>query len=231
MVVAARSETVSAPRLPGTIHSVAEAIAAEGGQAVATPINMRSLESIQDCVAETVSRLGRLDVVVNHAAILVLGDIDTVQDRYIDLMWQVDLRYPILLCKAAVPRLRAAGGGHIINISSSAALFPGPEPYERGSIGGLFCGMGKAGLERFTQGLARDLQPGGIAANVLSLGYLVRTPGNVWATNDAERPNVEFEHAEWMGRATVPIARSPRSTAATSSSTTRSAIRLSRSTS
>jgi citronellol/citronellal dehydrogenase len=209
VVVAARSEEVSDPRLPGTIHSVAESIRNEGGQALAIPTNMRDPESIYGCVERTVSELGRLDIVVNNAAILVPGDIESVQDRHIDLMWQVDLRGPVLMCKAAVPHLRAAGGGHIINISSSAALFPGPGPYEDSGIGGLFYGMVKAGLERFTQGLAQQLQKDCTSANVLSLGYLIRTPGNVWAQNDPEQPNLNFDDADWMGRAAVWIAMQP----------------------
>ena len=209
VVVAARSEEVSDPRLPGTIHSVVESINAEGGRAVAIPTNMRDPESIAACVEQTVADLGRLDIVVNNAAILVPGDIETVQDRHIDLMWQVDLRGPILMCKAAIPHLRAAGGGHIINISSSAALFPGPGPYEDTSIGGLFYGMVKAGLERFTQGLAQQLQADRISANVLSLGYLIRTPGNVWAQNDPANPKLDFDDAKWMGKAATWISMQP----------------------
>ena len=209
VVVAARSEEVSDPRLPGTIHSVAESISAEGGRAIAIPVNMRDPDSIYECVNRAADELGRIDIVVNNAAILVPGDIETVQDRHIDLMWQVDLRGPILMCKAAVPHLKQAGGGHFINISSSAALFPGPGPYENPSIGGLFYGTVKSGLERFTQGLAQELQDDHISANVLSLGYLIRTPGNVWAQNDPANPNLEFDDADWMGKAAVWIASQP----------------------
>ncbi|MFN8639115.1 MAG: SDR family NAD(P)-dependent oxidoreductase [Dehalococcoidia bacterium] len=209
VVVAARSEEVSDRRLPGTIHSVVAAIEAEGGRAVAIPTNMRDAESIYACVERTVSELGRLEIVVNNAAILVPGDIETVQDRHIDLMWQVDLRGPVLMCKAAVPHLRRAGGGHIINISSGVALSPGPGPYKNAGTGGLFYGMVKAGLERFTQGLAMQLADDHISANVLSLGYLIHTPGNVFAQNDPEHPNLEFDDADWMGRAATWIAMQP----------------------
>ncbi|MCC6237745.1 MAG: SDR family NAD(P)-dependent oxidoreductase [Dehalococcoidia bacterium] len=210
VVIAARSEEVSDPRLPGTIYSVAESIRGAGGKALAIPTNMRDSESIRGCIERTVGELGRLDILVNNAAILVPGDIESVQERHIELMWQVDLRGPVLMCKYAVPYLRAAGGGHIINISSGVAKFPGPGPYgaDAGS-GGLFYGMVKAGLERFTQGLAIQLQADRIAANVLSLGYVIHTPGNVWAQNDPQQPNLEFDDADWMGKAAVWIARQP----------------------
>lgn len=209
VAIAARTEEVSDPRLPGTIHSVADSIKAEGGVALPVVTNMREPDSIYECVETTVRTLGRLDIVVNNAAILVPGDIETVQDRHLDLMWQVDLRGPILMCKAAVPHLREAGGGHLINISSSVARFPGPGPYDAERVGGLFYGMVKAGLERFTQGLAQDLQKDRIAANVLSLGYLIETPGNIFARNDPKNPRLDFGSAEWMGRAATWIAMQP----------------------
>lgn len=207
VALAARSvEQAPDPRLPGTINSVAEEIRAAGGTALPVPTDMRQPEQIYASVERTVSELGRLDIIVNNAAILVPGDIETVQDRHLDLMWQIDLRGPVLLCKAAVPELKKAGGGHIINISSGVAISPGPGPYENPSTGGLFYGMVKAGLERFTQGLAMDLQQHEIRANVLSLRYLISTPGNAFARNDPNNPNLDFEDAPWMGRAAAWIA-------------------------
>ena len=206
VVVAARTEEVQDPRLPGTIQSVAQSITDAGGDAIALRTDMRDPESITACVDETVKHFGSLDIIVNNAAVLVPGDIESVKERHIDLMWQIDLRGPVLLCKAAVPHLRAAGGGDLINVSSAAAFFPGPGPYTDPQTGGLFYGMVKAGLERFTQGLAMDLQKDKIACNVLSLKYQIKTPGNIFAGNDPQNPNLNFDDAEWMGRAASWIA-------------------------
>lgn len=210
VVVAARSvDAAPDPRLPGTIKSVAAAIEAAGGRAIAIPTDMRDPESITACVEQTIAEFGRLDIIVNNAAVLVPGDIKSVKDRHIDLMWQIDLRGPVLLCKAAVPHMEAAGGGRIINISSAAAISPGPAPWDDPGVGGLFYGMVKAGLERFTQGLAVDLQPSDISANVLSLRYRIRTPGNIFAENDPQNPSLDFDSSEWMGRAAAWIAMQP----------------------
>jgi NAD(P)-dependent dehydrogenase (short-subunit alcohol dehydrogenase family) len=209
VVVAARSEQVSDPRLPGTIHSVAQAITDAGGKAVAMRLDMRDPDSIKACVAQTVEQFGRLDIIVNNAAILVPGDLDTVLERHIELMWQIDLRGPVLLCKAALPHLRAAGGGDIINVSSGVAISPGPGPYTNPGTGGLFYGMVKAGLERFTQGLAMNLQEHRIKANVLSLKYVIHTPGNIFAQNDPANPDLNFDDADWMGRAARYICEQP----------------------
>jgi len=209
VIVAARTEEVSDPRLPGTIHEVAQGIRQAGGQATALRMDMRDPESIYAGVQQTVDQFGRLDIIVNNAAVLVPGDIETVQDRHMDLMWQIDLRGPLILCKAAAPHMKRQGSGHIINISSGVAKFPGPGPYTEPAMGGMFYGMVKAGLERFTQSLAQDLQPYGITANVLSLAYMIKTPGNVFAQNDREHPNLNFESAEWMGRAARWICEQP----------------------
>jgi NAD(P)-dependent dehydrogenase (short-subunit alcohol dehydrogenase family) len=209
VAVAARTEEVKDPRLPGTIHSVTEEIQAAGGKALAVYMDMREPESIAAGAKKTVDAFGRLDIIVNNAAILVPGTIETIQPRHIDLIWQVDLRGPILLMREAIPHMKAAGGGHIINISSRAAVFPGPGPYAQGRRGGAFYGMIKAGLERLSQGLAMELQEDGIAVNVLSPQGRIRTPGNIFAENDPRNPNLDFEPADKMGKSARWICEQP----------------------
>ena len=156
-----------------------------------------------------IGEFGGLDIVVNNAAILVPGTIESIQPRHIDLIWQVDLRGPILLMRDAIPHLRAAGGGHIINVSSVAGVFPGPGPYKEPRKGGAFYGMIKAGLERLTQGLAMELQDDKISVNVLSPQGRIKTPGNLFAQNDPENPNLDFEPATAMARGARWICEQP----------------------
>jgi citronellol/citronellal dehydrogenase len=205
VAIAARTEQQTDPRLPGTIHTVAAEIEKAGGRALAVRMDMREPESIAEGVKRTVEHFGRLDIVVNNAAILVPGSIESIQPRHIDLIWQIDLRGPILLMREAVPHLRAAGGGHIINVSSRTAVFPGPGPYPEGRRGGSFYGMIKAGLERLSQGLAGELQADKIAVNVLSPQGRIRTPGNIFAENDPRNPTLDFEPADKMGKAALWI--------------------------
>jgi citronellol/citronellal dehydrogenase len=193
VVVAARTTEVTDKRLPGTIYTVADHIKQRGGRALPVRLDVRDPDSITACVQATVAEYGRLDIVVNNAAILVPGTLDSVQPRHLDLIWQIDLRGPLLLIREALPHLRAAGSGHIINVSSGAAIFPGPGPYQENTSGGAFYGMVKAGLEHYTQSLAMELQDASIAANVLSVREVVHTPGNIWAQNDPENPNLDFQ--------------------------------------
>jgi NAD(P)-dependent dehydrogenase (short-subunit alcohol dehydrogenase family) len=202
IAVCARTEEVKDKRLPGTIHSVALTIRDAGGKAEGIVMDMREPESITAGVARTLERFGRLDIVVNNAAILVPGTLETIQPRHIDLIWQVDLRGPLLLMREAVPHLRKQGGGHIINVSSRAGVFPGPGPYKQPARGGAFYGMIKSGLERFSQGLAMELQDDRIAVNVLSPQGRINTPGNAFAGNDRENPNLDFEEAVAMAKGT-----------------------------
>ncbi len=62
--------------------------------------------------------------------------------------------------------------------------------------------MIKSGLERFSQGLAMELQDDKIAVNVLSPQGRIKTPGNVFATNDPNNPDLDFEPATAMAKGT-----------------------------
>jgi NAD(P)-dependent dehydrogenase (short-subunit alcohol dehydrogenase family) len=206
VVVAARSESVWDKRLPGTIYSVAEEVAERGGQGFAVKCDVSKDEDLEQLVEKTVEKFGRIDMLMNNAAILIPGNMQTVQPRHLDLIWRVDGRAPLMAIKLALPHLIAAGGGHIINVSSRAAVFPGAGPYNiapGAPVGGSFYGMIKAGLERLSQGLARELTPHKIAVNVLSPQGGIATPGNRFARNDPENPDLNFEEAVDMGKATV----------------------------
>jgi NAD(P)-dependent dehydrogenase (short-subunit alcohol dehydrogenase family) len=69
--------------------------------------------------------------------------------------------------------------------------------------------MIKAGLERYSQALAMELQPDKISVNVLSPQGRIKTPGNVWAENDKENPNLDFEEAVAMAKGTVWLCEQP----------------------
>lgn len=211
VAVAARTEQVQDPRLPGTIHSVVESIQATGGEALPVLLNLRDPESIERATEHVVEAWGRIDVLVNNAAIFVPGTIETVLPRHINLSFEVNLRGPILMMRAVVPHLREGGGGHIINVSSRGSTFPGPGPYESARRLGddLLYGPEKSAIEHFSQRQALALQPANISVNVLSPTGRIKTPGNLWASNDPDHPDLNFETADAMGKATVWICEQP----------------------
>ena len=213
VVLAARS--VEAPlheRIPGSLKEVEASITEAGGTATSIATNMRDTESIRACVEQTAARFGRIDIVVNNAVVVVPGRLEATEDRRIELMWQVDLRGPLLLIKYALPYLKASGAGDILNISSGAARFPGPGPYPdrpRGQISvGFMYGTLKSGLDRATQALAIELQEDRVKVNSLSPGELVRTPGTVFSLG-IDVPEGGYDVADWMGRTAVWMCEQP----------------------
>ena len=219
VAVCARTEEQQNERLPGTIHSVAQEITDEGGRAIAIRLDVRDPDSIEGAAKQTVEQLGGLDIVVNNAAAQMPGTIDDFEPRHLELLWGVDLRGPVLLMHHALPHMRAGGGGHIINISSARAVFPGPGPYaeepdepriDRGIVRGSFYGMLKAGLERFSQDVARQVQRDNISVNVLSPQGGINTPGLLYFTRrDTPVDDLPFEVAVELGKAAVWICEQP----------------------
>ena len=135
-----------------------------------------------------------MDVLVNNAAVTFLGDVNISQRRH-DLIMAIDLDAPMVASRQALPHLRAAGEGRILNVSSLAALMPFPAQ--------MSYGIAKIGLERLTVDLARQFAPDHIAVNcfridvpVASEGFLVNTPNadhTGW-----EPPAVAAEGIVWM---------------------------------
>ncbi|MBM4415718.1 MAG: SDR family NAD(P)-dependent oxidoreductase [Chloroflexi bacterium] len=210
VAVAARTETQQDPRLPGTIHSVAQDITSAGGTALPVVLNMRDPESIEAAVQRVVGEWGRVDILVNNAAIFVPGDLYAVQPRHINVAWEVNVRGYILTMKACAPHMKAAGGGRIINLSSRGAIPPGPGPYgEVTQPADIFYGSEKSYIEHFSQEMGRLLQRDGISVNVLAPQGGVRTPGLLFFQNDPQNPITEFESADNMGKAAVWICEQP----------------------
>jgi len=116
--------------------------------------------------------------------------------------------------REAIPHMRAAGGGHILNLSSRGSTFPGPGPYDpdKQPMGfDIFYGPEKSFLEHFSQRQALALQPDNISVNVLAPEGGVKTPGLIFAGNDRENPDLDFETADAMGKAAVWICEQPAS--------------------
>ncbi len=112
VTVAARTVEVTDKRLPGTIYTVAEHITSRGGQALPVRLDVRDPESIEGCVQRTVDEFGRVDIIVNNAAILVPGRLESVQPRHLDLIWPIDLRGPLLLMRGAAAPSGGRRGAH-----------------------------------------------------------------------------------------------------------------------
>ncbi|MCZ6889616.1 MAG: SDR family NAD(P)-dependent oxidoreductase [Gammaproteobacteria bacterium] len=177
VVVTARTVEVRDERLQGTVYSVADAIEAAGGKALAVPANMMKGEARAQLVDTVLAELGRVDVLVNNAAILVPGATIDFPERYYDRMFEILVKAPHHLCQRVLPGMIEQGGGSILNISSGAAKHPKPS---QTSYDGAVYGMAKAAVERFTTGLAAEMYEHDISVNALSPESFVATPGQMF---------------------------------------------------
>jgi NAD(P)-dependent dehydrogenase (short-subunit alcohol dehydrogenase family) len=99
-------------------RQVAEKIAAAGGQARFVKLDVTSEKDWQAAVAAAVSSFGKLDVLVNNAGISGTFDPDTMSTAAWDTLMNVNAKGVFLGMKHAIPAIRNAGGGAIVNISS-----------------------------------------------------------------------------------------------------------------
>jgi citronellol/citronellal dehydrogenase len=193
---AARSTEATPQRTPGTLDRTVARVEAAGTRGLAVPTNLASEDEVVRMVRTTVEHFGRIDILINNAAITFVGDLDIPLKRH-DLIMEVNLRAPLIAIREAVPHMKRQGGGAIINVSSAAAMFPFP--------GLMSYGVSKVGLERLTVDIARQEQRHGIAVNcfridvpVASEGFVANTPGV--DRSDWEPAEVAAEGILWVLR-------------------------------
>jgi citronellol/citronellal dehydrogenase len=160
VVIAAKSD-VPNPKLPGTIHTAAEAVVAAGGQALAVQCDIREEDQVQAAVAAAVERFGGIDALVNNAsAIWLRGALDTPMKRF-DLMQQVNARGSFLCAQACLPHLLKSANPHILTLAPPPSL----DPRWWGPHAGYT--LAKMGMSFVTLGLAAEFGPQGVAVNAL----------------------------------------------------------------
>ncbi|SDD76001.1 SDR family oxidoreductase [Aquimonas voraii] len=160
VVIAAKS-SVPNPKLPGTIHSAAEAVVAAGGQALAVKCDIREEDEVQAAVAAAVERFGGIDILVNNAsAIWLRGALDTPMKRY-DLMHGVNARGTFLCSQACLPHLLKSSNPHILTLAPPPNLDP------KWFAPHTAYTMAKYGMSLATLGLAAEFGPQGVAVNAL----------------------------------------------------------------
>lgn len=123
-IAIAAKTTEPHPRLPGTIHSAAEAIRQAGGEALAIQCDIRFAEQIDAAVAGTVAAFGGIDVCINNASALSLTNTLDTSVKTFDLMNQINYRGAWLTSRACLPHLLRAASPHILNISPPLNLSP-----------------------------------------------------------------------------------------------------------
>ena len=138
-------------------------VAAEKSRGIASRLDVTDSGSAREMVEAAISAFGRLDALINNAALygaLHGGRFDAIDEAEWDAAMAVNVKGIWNCCKAAVPAIRQAGGGSIVNIASLAATYG--MPY------GLHYTTSKAAVIGLTRGLARELGRDRIRVNALA---------------------------------------------------------------
>ena len=159
---------------------VAAEIAELGGEAVYVHLDVTREEDWQSAVQAAVSAFGKLDVLVNNAGIWRRGRVEdtTVEDW--DAVQNVNSKGVFLGTKAAIPEMRKAGGGSVINISSTAGLVGGPRSTAYTAS--------KGAVRLFTKATAIQYAREGIRSNSIHPGPIdTEMIQQVWQGEDNSR--------------------------------------------
>jgi NAD(P)-dependent dehydrogenase (short-subunit alcohol dehydrogenase family) len=188
--------------IDGPSVATAEAeLRAAGARVTGSVTDVTDEDAVRDLVSQTVTRYGGLDVVVTSAGIQRYGTVEETSGELWDEVLDVNVKGVFLTCKAAVPRLRARGGGAIVAVSSVQAL----ASQQRVAA----YAASKAAINALTRAIALDHAADGIRVNVVCPGS-VDTPMLRWAAGlfaggrDPDELVADWGRAHPLGRVARP---------------------------
>lgn len=153
-----------------------------GGQYAAyCKANVLDEDSIKQVVRFTLSKFGRIDILVNSAGITQAKAIEEIEAQEWDRMMAVNLRGPFLFTKHVLASMKNQNYGRIINMSSIAAVLGG------GAVGTAHYAASKAGIVALTKATAKDMGKYGITANAIAPGPCRTRMSDSWVHTDEEK--------------------------------------------
>lgn len=145
---------------------LALALTAGGTEVYTVTGDFRNPRAVESAVDAAVQALGGLDILVNNAGTMVgRVPLERIGDDFLDEVIDLNLRSVVVACRRALPALRAAGGGAIVNTVSISAR-------TGGSPGSSIYSASKAFVSTFTRSLAAELAPDRIRVNAVSPGTI-----------------------------------------------------------
>lgn len=150
-------------------ETLAAKIAADGGKVTLVKADATKSDEMERAVEETVAAFGRLDGLINNAGGMVARlAYSEMTDAHYDAVMDLNGRSVLAASRAAIPHLKEASGGFIINTTSIAAR-------NGASNGAGIYGSSKAFIANVTRGMAKELIPFGIRVNAVAPG-VITTP-------------------------------------------------------
>ena len=195
VVIAAKSAEPH-PKLPGTIHSVAEECEKVGGRALPLQMDLRNVEEIEAAVAKAAKHFGGIDVLINNASAQTFTKTPDTTPKQFDLMFDINVRGTFFACQACISHLRKSANPQILIVAS--AISPDPRWYaER-----LPRTISKYGMSMCVIGLAEEFKDEGIAVNgiwprhaIATVAVQVTRP-EVYET--CRQPAIMADAAHWI---------------------------------
>ena len=149
------------PRMDRTVEEVLQLGTCDAAIALSTDV--RSDASVRALARDAVKSMGRVDIVVNSAGVLLQGKLEKISGDDWTWMLETNLVGAVRTSSAFVPHMVARGSGHIVNVVSFGGLVPGDPmsmPYD----------TGYAALAVFTEGLAQQLRGTGVLVSIFCPG-------------------------------------------------------------
>ena len=142
-----------------------EEIRKNGGDAFFSHLDVSNREQVKQVVKDTISKYGRIDVLINNAGIIQDALVVKMTEEQWDRVININLKGPFNCIQGVVEQMIAQGSGVIINISSVVALY--------GNVGQTNYSATKSGLIGITKTLAKELGRKGIRVNAVAPGFII----------------------------------------------------------
>jgi NAD(P)-dependent dehydrogenase (short-subunit alcohol dehydrogenase family) len=150
------------------IDRIADELAAvAAGIATPWPLDLCDAGRVAATFAQIEARAGRIDVLVNNAAIIFFKPIEATSVEEWDRLIDVNLRGPFLCARAVAPGMKARRSGAIVNVSSNAGIKGGNDET-------AYCAS-KFGIEGFSRALSIEMRPYNVSVNTITPGHPVHT--------------------------------------------------------
>ena len=146
------------------LEDLAKRIDADGGRALALPVDVSDEASANRFVERTRSELGRLDILVNNAGVMLLGPVEGADTDQWRTMVNVNLLGLLYCTHAALPVMREQGGGHIVNLSSVAG--------KNANAGSGVYNLTKFGVGAFSEALRQEALHANIRVTLIEPGFV-----------------------------------------------------------
>ncbi len=161
--------------LPGSLETTAEAVRAEGREALAIRLDLLDRASIDAALDETFDRLGRIDVLLNNAIYTGPAAMQHVTELLaadVSTLFEANVFAQLHIVQRVLPRMIDAGGGTIIDMVSAAGMMDPPAPAGRGGWGFAYAAS-KAAFERLVGVLAVEHRGAGLRLFNVEPGFVV----------------------------------------------------------